>query len=56
MGFSSILDILGSTLIGGMLLLYFFRVNDATVENNYMYGGELVVQQNLLQWLSLLRI
>ena len=48
MGFSTLLDILGSTLIGGMLLLILFRINDATVENNYMYGGELVVQQNLV--------
>ena len=54
MGFSTILDILGSTLIGGMLLLILFRVNDATVENNYMYGGELVVQQNLVAVVELL--
>lgn len=54
MGFSSILDILGSTLIGGMLLLILFRVNDATVENNFMYGGELIVQQNLVAVVELL--
>jgi len=54
MGFSTILDILGSTLVGGMLLMILFRVNDATVENNYMYGGELVVQQNLVAVVELL--
>jgi len=54
MGFSTILDIMGSTLIGGMLLLILFRVNDAAVENNYMYGGELVVQQNLVAVVELL--
>lgn len=54
MGFSTILDILGSTLIGGMLLLILFRINDAAVENNYMYGGELVVQQNLVAIVELL--
>jgi len=48
MGFSTLIDILGSTLIGGMLLLILLRMNDAAVENNYMYGGELVVQQNLV--------
>ncbi len=48
MGSSVLLDIVGSTLIGAMLLLILFRINDATVENNYMYGGELVVQQNLV--------
>ena len=54
MGFSVILDILGSTLIGGMLLLILFRVNDSAIENNYMYGGELVVQQNLVAVVELL--
>lgn len=54
MGSSTILDILGSTLIGGMLLLILFRVNDATVENNYMYGGELIVQQNLVAVVELI--
>lgn len=54
MGFSTILDIMGSTLIGGMLLMILFRVNDAAVENNYMYGGELVVQQNLVAVVELL--
>lgn len=54
MGFSTLLDILGSTLMGGMLLLILLRVNDAAVENNYMYGGELVVQQNLVAIVELL--
>ncbi len=54
MGFSTLLDILGSTLIGGMLLLILFRVNDATVENSYMYGGELIVHQNLVAVVELL--
>jgi hypothetical protein len=54
MGFSTLLDILGSTLVGGMLLLILFRMNDAAVENNYMYGGELVVQQNLVAVVELL--
>ncbi len=54
MGFSTILDILGSTLVGGMLLLILFRMNDAAVENNYNYGGELIVQQNLVAVVELL--
>jgi type II secretory pathway component PulJ len=54
MGFNTILDIMGSTLIGGMLLMILFRLNDAAVENNYMYGGELVVQQNLVAVVELL--
>lgn len=54
MGFSTLIDILGSTLIGGMLLLILLRINDAAVENTYVYGGELIVQQNLVEVVSLL--
>lgn len=54
MGFSTIIDIIGSMLIGGMLLMILFRMNDAAVENTYVYGGELLVQQNLVEVVSLL--
>ncbi|HET56715.1 MAG TPA: hypothetical protein ENN33_16090 [Ignavibacteria bacterium] len=54
MGFSTLIDILGSTIIGGMLLLILFRMNDAAVENTYVYGGELIVQQNLVEVVTLL--
>ncbi len=54
MGFSTIIDILGSSLIGGMLLLILLRLNDAGVQNTYTYGGELIVQQNLVDLVSLL--
>ena len=47
MGFSSLLDIIGSTLIGGMLLLILFRLNDASAENTYNNSGELTSQQNI---------
>ena len=49
MGFSTLLDILGSTLVGGMLLLILFRMSDASVKNTYLNGGELIVQQNLAE-------
>ncbi len=54
MGFSSLIDIIGSTIIGSMLLLILWRVNDATVENTYTYGSELTVQQNLVAAVELL--
>jgi len=54
MGFSTLLDILGSTLIGGMLLLILLRLNDSGVQNTYMYGGELIVQLNLVDVVKLL--
>ncbi|RPI71619.1 MAG: hypothetical protein EHM47_09835, partial [Ignavibacteriales bacterium] len=47
MGFSTILDILGSAFIGGMLLLILFRLNDSAAENVYNNSGELTSQQNI---------
>ena len=47
MGYSVILDILGSIVISGMLMLILFRLNDATIENTYTNSGDLAVQQNL---------
>ncbi len=49
MGYSTLLDILSSTIIGGLLLLILFRLNDAAVENNYVYGGEAIAQSNLVE-------
>ncbi|MBM4171112.1 MAG: hypothetical protein FJ214_04495 [Ignavibacteria bacterium] len=54
MGFSTLLDILGSSLIGGILLMILFSVQDTTVKNTYNYGGELIVQQNLVEVVQLL--
>ncbi|NWF90150.1 MAG: hypothetical protein HXY50_11910 [Ignavibacteriaceae bacterium] len=47
MGFSDIIDLAGSFLIGGLILLILFRMNGAAVENVYNNGGELSLQQNL---------
>ncbi|HVO74331.1 MAG TPA: hypothetical protein VMT35_09940 [Ignavibacteriaceae bacterium] len=47
MGFSTIIDILGSMIVGGMLMLILWRMNDSATKNLYNYGGELVLQQNL---------
>jgi hypothetical protein len=54
MGFSTLIDILGSTLIGGMLLMILLRLNDASVDNNFKYSGELTVQENLVAVVQLL--
>lgn len=53
MGYSTLLDIISSTLIGGFLMLLLFRLNDATVENSYVYGGEAIAQQNLVEVVQL---
>ena len=54
MGFSTLIDILGSTVVGGLLLLILLRLNDASVENTFTYGGELTVQENLKEVVELL--
>jgi type II secretory pathway component PulJ len=47
MGFSTIMDIVGSIVIGGYLLLLLTRLNASANENSFSYNEELVLQQNL---------
>lgn len=47
MGFATILDIIGSMIIGGILMMIAWRLSDASTEKTYNYSGELVLQQNL---------
>ena len=47
MGFSDIIDLAGSFIIGGLIMLILFRMNSSAVENVYNNGGELSLQQNL---------
>lgn len=54
MGTSVILDILGSVIIGGILLLTLFRMNDNATKNTYNFSGELIVQQNLVTTVEVL--
>ena len=54
MGYSTIIDILGSVVVGGMLMLILFRLNDASVANSFQYNGELIIQKNLVEIVSLL--
>jgi hypothetical protein len=54
MGFSTLIDILGATIIGGLLLLILFRVNDTATQNTFVYTGELMVQQALVQTVSII--
>lgn len=54
MGFSTLIDILGSTLIGGLLLLILLRVNDTAVKNTFLYAGELIVQEGLVEAVSII--
>ena len=54
MGFSTLVDIFGSTIIGSILFLILLRTNDASIENTYQNGGELVIQQNLVDAVQLI--
>jgi hypothetical protein len=54
MGFSTLIDIVGSMVIGGMLMLILFRLQDTATKNSYNYGGEAIVQQNLVEIVQLL--
>ncbi len=54
MGYSTILDILGSIVVGGFLLLLLGNVNDAAVKNVYNNSEELVLQQNLATTCSII--
>jgi hypothetical protein len=47
MGFSDMIDLAGSMLIGGLMMLIIFRMSDSAAENVYNNGGELILQRNL---------
>ena len=48
MGIATLLDIVGSTIIGGVLLLTLFRMNSTATQNTYNFSGELIVQENMV--------
>jgi hypothetical protein len=54
MGSSTILDIIGSSVVFVTLLLVTLQLNDANTENMQIYQGDLVVQENLVEVTSLL--
>ena len=47
MGFSTMLDIIGSIIIGGILMMITWRLSDAATAKTYNNSGELSLQQNL---------
>jgi len=48
MGFTTLFDIAGSMIIGGILMMTVWNLSDASTEKTYSNSGELTVQQNLL--------
>jgi len=49
MGFSTILDVLGATIIGGLLLLSLLRVNANATENKIIHGSDRILQRDLVE-------
>ncbi len=47
MGFTTILDILGSIIIGGVMMTIAYRLSDTMTDRTYNHSGELIIQQNL---------
>jgi type II secretory pathway component PulJ len=54
MGFSTIIDIIGSMVIGGFLMLLLFRLNDSAIATLYNSSEELILQMNLKETATLL--
>jgi hypothetical protein len=54
MGSQVIIDLIGSMILFGWLLLTSLRVSTANAENMQTYGGELLVQENLVEVTKLL--
>lgn len=54
MGTAVIIDIIGSVVIGSLLLLILFQMNDKATQNTYNFSGELVVQQNMVTMVEVL--
>ncbi|HRN25846.1 MAG: hypothetical protein IT276_04715 [Ignavibacteriaceae bacterium] len=47
MGYTTLLDILGSVIIGGVMMTIAYRLSDTITERTYNHSGELTIQQNL---------
>ena len=54
MGFTTLIDIIGSSIIGGFLLIILLQLNGKSTENTFTYSGELTVQQNLVTVVQIL--
>ncbi|MGE5363853.1 MAG: hypothetical protein ACM3SM_06950 [Bacteroidota bacterium] len=54
MGFSTLIDLFGSAIIGGVIFLILLRMSDAATENTYFYAGELLVQEDLVAVVELM--
>ena len=54
MGFSTLLDIVGATIIGGLMLLSIHQLNQSAQEKSTIFHGDLISQQNLVSIVELI--
>jgi hypothetical protein len=49
MGFSTLIDIMGATIIGGILLIMINNLNERAIGNNITYGSDKLLQMEVVQ-------
>jgi hypothetical protein len=54
MGIAALIDIIGSMIIGGYLLVTVISFNSNASQNTYGYSGELIVQENIVAVVDIL--
>ncbi len=54
MGFSTLIDIMGATIIGGILLIMVNSLNERAVGNNITYGSDKLLQMEVVQLADLI--
>ena len=54
MGFSTLIDIMGATIIGGILLIMVNSLNGRAVETNMIYGSDKLLQIEVVQLADLI--
>jgi len=54
MGFSTLIDIMGASIIGGILLIMVNSLNERAVESNIIYGADKLLQLEVVQLADLI--
>lgn len=54
MGFSTLIDIIGATILGGILLIMVNKLNERAIETNIVYGSDKLLQMEVVQLADLL--
>jgi len=52
MGFTTLIDIIGAMVIGGILLITLFRIQDSAISSFFFYNSDLILQSDLVSIVS----